>query len=128
MKPTEQKHEFIKLRAEGRSYSAIAETLHISKSTCTIWGMELKDAIAERKQEQLEDLYSAYYVTREARIKTLGEALDRINAALGEVDLRDIPPERLLELKLKYTAALKEEYRIPADENPALGLLGGFLG
>ena len=110
MKPQEQKTEFIRLRAEGRSYSYIADTLHISKSTCTAWERELKNAIAELKQEQLNELYSSYYMTKEARIKKLGETLNRINEALEAVDLSEIPAEKLLDFKLKYTEALKEEY------------------
>ena len=110
MKPQEQKTEFIRLRAEGKSYSVIADTLHISKSTCTAWERELKDAITELKQEQLNELYSSYYMTKEARIKKLGETLDGINTALDGADLSQIPPEKLLEYKLKYTEALKGEY------------------
>ncbi len=110
MKPQEQKTEFIRLRAEGRSYSYIADTLHISKSTCSSWEKELQDAIAELKQEQLNELYSSYYMTKEARIKKLGETLNRINEALEAVDLSEIPAEKLLDFKLKYTEALKEEY------------------
>ena len=110
MKPQEQKAEFIRLRAEGRSYSYIADTLHISKSTCTAWERELKNAIAELKQEQLNELYSSYYMTKEARIKKLGNTLERINTALDGADLSKIPPEKLLEYKLKYTEALKREY------------------
>lgn len=110
MKPQEQKTEFIKFRAEGKSYSVIADTLHISKSTCTAWERELKDAITELKQEQLNELYNSYYMTKEARIKKLGDTLDNINTALDGADLSQIPPEKLLEYKLKYTEALKGEY------------------
>lgn len=110
MKPAEQKTEFIRLRAEGKSYSVISDTLHISKSTCTAWERELKNAIAELKQEQLNELYSSYYMTKEARIKKLGDTLDSINTALEGADLSQIPPEKLLEYKLKYTEALKGEY------------------
>ena len=110
MKPQEQKTEFIRLRAEGKSYSAIAEQLHISKGTCTAWERELKDAIADLKQEQLNELYSSYYMTKEARIKKLGDTLESINTALDGADLSQIPPEKLLEYKLKYTEALKGEY------------------
>ena len=110
MKPQETKTEFIRLRAEGKSYSYIADTLHISKSTCTEWERELKTQIAELKQEQLNELYSSYFMTKEARIKKLGETLENINTALDGADLSQIPPEKLLEFKLKYTEALKEEY------------------
>lgn len=110
LKPQEQKTEFIRLRAEGRSYSYIADTLHISKSTCSSWEKELQDAIAELKQEQLNELYNSYAMTKEARVKKLGETLNGINEALEAVDLSEIPAEKLLDFKLKYTEALKGEY------------------
>lgn len=110
LKPQEQKTEFIRLRAEGRSYSYIADTLHISKSTCSSWERELQDAIAELKQEQLNELYNSYAMTKEARVKKLGETLNGINEALEAVDLKEIPAEKLLDFKLKYTEALKGEY------------------
>lgn len=110
MKPQETKTEFIRLRAEGRSYSYIADKLHISKSTCSSWETELKGAIAELRQEQLSELYSSYAMTKEARIKKLGDTLESINTALDGADLTEIPPEKLLDFKLKYTEALKGEY------------------
>ena len=57
MKPQEAKERYILLRAEGKSYDAIAQELHISKSTCSAWEKELEQAIADRKAEQLEQLY-----------------------------------------------------------------------
>lgn len=110
MKPQETKTEFIRLRAEGRSYSYIADKLHISKSTCSSWEAELKGAITELRQEQLSELYSSYAMTKEARIKKLGDTLESINTALNGADLTEIPPEKLLDFKLKYTEALKGEY------------------
>lgn len=110
MKPQEQKTEFIRLRAEGKSYSYIAEALHISKSTCSSWEKELQDAIAELKQEQLNELYSSYFMTKEARVKKLGETLNEINKALEAVDLKEISADKLLDYKLKYMEALKGEY------------------
>lgn len=110
MKPNNQRLDFIQLRAEGKSYSKIAKILKISKSTCSSWEQELKDEIAEFKGEQLEELYNSYYMTREARIRKLGDTLDGINTALEGVDFNEISPEKLLDYKLKYTEALKEEY------------------
>ena len=48
-------------------------------------------------------------MTKEARIKKLGDTLEGINTALDGADLSTIPPEKLLDFKLKYTEALKEE-------------------
>lgn len=110
MKPQEQKTEFIRLRAEGKSYSYIAKELHISKGTCTAWEQEFKDTITELKQDQLNELYNSYYMTKEARIKKLGTTLNRINTALETVDFNQIAPDKLLDYKLKYTEALKGEY------------------
>ncbi|MCY7102697.1 hypothetical protein [Streptococcus oralis] len=56
MKSQETKTEFIKLRASGKSFDYIAKELSISKLTCSSWEKELKDAIAELKQEQLNEL------------------------------------------------------------------------
>lgn len=110
MKSQETKNRFVQLRAEKKSYSYIAKELGISKSTCTDWERECKDAISQLKAEQLEELYEAYGMSKEARIKGLGETLEKINKALTAVDLEAMPPEKLLDFKLKYTQALKEEY------------------
>ena len=115
MKPQEEKAEFIKLRAEGKSYSFIANALHISKSTCTSWERELKDQIAQLKREHLNELYDSYYMTREARIMKLGDTLVNINTVLDKTDLSAVSPEKLLDFKLKFTEALKAEY---IDTNP----------
>lgn len=120
MKPQEQKAEFIQLRAEGKSYAAISKALSISKDTCSKWEQELKDEIAKLKREQLNELYISYYMTREARIKKLGDTLGAIEGALDSVDLATLPPEKLLDFKLKYTEALKSEY-IDTTPAPALG-------
>jgi transcriptional regulator with XRE-family HTH domain len=110
MKPTEKKLEFIRLRAEGKSYRAIETEIGVSRSTCSEWERELSADIARLRHESLEELYSAYGMAREARIRRLGDTLQRIDEALEAVDFSQLPPERLLDLKLKYTAALKDEY------------------
>lgn len=121
MKETKDKEAFIIARAEGKSYSKIAGDLKISKGTCTKWERELKSEIDELKKERLEDLYTAYHMTREARIKALGDTLERINDTLGKADLEAIPPEKLLSLKLKYERELKEEYKeAPAETDNTL--------
>lgn len=110
MKDQETKNRFIQLRAEGQSYSKIAGVLNISKSTCTAWEKELNTQISEFKREQLKDLYDTYYMTKEARIKQLGQTLAKIEEALADIDFTMIPPEKLLDYKLKYMETLKAEY------------------
>jgi len=110
MKPNEKKMEFIRLRAEGKSYRAIEAEIGVSRSTCSEWERELSAEIARLRQESLDELYSNYGMAREARIRRLGDTLQRIDTALAAVDFSKLSPERLLDLKLKYTAALREEY------------------
>lgn len=110
MKPTELKQEYIRLRAEGKSYSFIAETLHISKSTCSKWERNLAAEIDDLKRAELAELYESYSMTKQARIKRLGDTLEKINQALEQADFSDIDPAKLLDFKLKYTEALKGEY------------------
>lgn len=110
MKPSELKQEYIRLRAEGKSYSYIADKLHISKSTCSKWETQLEADIAQLKREELNSLYDAYSMKKKARIKRLGDTLDRVEDALDAVDLKEVAPEKLLDFKLKYTEALQKEY------------------
>ena len=110
MKSTETKREFVRLRGEGLSYSAICEQLHIGKSTCIALEKELADEIGELRRAGLEELRESYGMTKEARIKRLGETLTRINDALDRVDFSTVDPVKLLDFKLKYMDALKQEH------------------
>lgn len=116
MKSTEIKNQFIELRAKNKSYEEIARTLKISKSTCTAWNKEFKEEISTLKRDELNSLYTQYHMTREARIKQLGNTLNDINDALKEADLSEIAPEKLLEYKLKYHEALKDDYIHPVED------------
>ncbi len=110
MKSTEEKHEFIKLRAEGKSYDDISAELGISISTCKKWGKELESQVSALKEEELKKLYEAFSMSKKARIERLGGVLSKIDEALEKVDFSKVPAEKLLDYKLKYTQALKEEY------------------
>lgn len=110
MKTTDKKLEFIRLRAEGKSYRAIEQEIGVSRSTCSEWEKSLSADIARLKQENLEEVYTQYGMAKEARIRRIGDTLRRIDEALADVDLSALPPEKLLDFKLKYSAALREEY------------------
>lgn len=110
IKPAELKRKYIQLRAEGKSYSLICAQLHISKSTCAKWERDLSSQINELKRAEFAELCESYSMTKEARIKRLGNTLEKINAALEQADFSTIDPAKLLDFKLKYTEALKGEY------------------
>ena len=110
MKSAAKRIEFIHLKAEGRSNAQIARALHISESTASRYTHLLEDQIAQYKANQLQELYDAFHMTREARIKKLGGILARIDDALEKMELNLVLPEKLLDLRLKYMASLKNEY------------------
>jgi hypothetical protein len=110
MKPQELKQKFIELRADGHSYSTITKELGIAKGTCSKWERELEDEIATLKRESLTALYDSYHMTKEARIKKLGDTLSNIDEALAKADLSEVPADKLLDYKLKYMEALRKEY------------------
>lgn len=126
MKDTETKLAFIKARAEGKSYSTITKELGIAKATCTSWEQSLKGDIEAMKRAQTEELYTAYNMKREARIKALGEIVQGLDKAIADKPLEELPLDKPLELRLKYARELKEEYLEPVEletDNTLDGLL-----
>ena len=115
MKTTDKKLEFIRLRAEGKSYRAIEQEIGVSRTTCGEWEKELSADVARLKQERLEEVYAQYGMAREARIRRIGETLRRLDEALADVDPSALPPEKRLDFKLKYSAALRDEYTATAS-------------
>ena len=115
MLPLEKKNEFIQHRSDGLSLRKIEALIGISHTTAMNWNRELASEISELKQDKLTELYDSYTMTKEARIKALGESLKNIDKALEQADLSTVAPEKLLDMKLKYLEALGAEY-IPARE------------
>ena len=113
MKDRDTQLAFIKARAEGKSYSTISKELGIAKATCTNWEKTFKEEIGELRQEQLDELYAAYGMKREARIKALGETIQRLDKAIAEKPLEELPVDKLLDLRLKYGREIKAEYKEP---------------
>ena len=113
MKSADKKEQFILLRAEGHSYTEIAHQLSISKSTCSKWERDFSEEIRRAKADRLSDLYTLYRIGKAQHIEKLGETLRRIDEALADMDLSEIPPEKLLKLKLEYEERLQAQYAEP---------------
>jgi transposase len=107
---TELKSKFIELRAKGYSYAKIARKLKVSKSTVANWSQELEAEIASLKAIELESLYERYYLTKESRIKLLGDQLKEIRSELKKRELDEVSTDKLIELELKIYQALMDEY------------------
>ena len=125
MKDNDKKLAFIRARAEGKSYRVISSELGISKSTCSSWEHSLADQIEELRKDALEELYTSYGMTKEARINKLGSLLSEIDGAISSKDFSELPLDKLLDLRLKYGRELQTEYREPVtgSDNTLDGLL-----
>ena len=103
------KEKFIDLRAQGYSYDKIAKELNKAKQTLIEWNKELQGVIAERRAYELEALYEAYKITKEGRLRSLGETINKLREEIARRDLSEVPTEKLLDLLLKYSSQVKDE-------------------
>lgn len=110
MKAIEKKEQYIILRGEGKSIRTACKELKISTSAGQEWEKALKERIEAQKADRLNELHEAYGLLKEKRIERLGNTLNKITQAIGEVDLSKIPADKLLDMQLKYAEALKAEY------------------
>ncbi len=106
----ELKQAFVQYRARGWSLRKIAKKLRVSRSTLSNWQAELEEEIASLKAIELEALFESYYISKEGRIRLLGEQLRRVKAELNRRDLSDIPTDTLMAMLLKLSEALQEEH------------------
>jgi transposase len=109
MKSTEQAANFIQLRAEGRSFNAIAKELQVSKQTAINWSKELEEEIATRRAVELEALYEKHNLTKEGRLQRLGSLLKRLQTEVEKRDLSEVPTEKLIALLLKTAEQAEKE-------------------
>lgn len=118
-------NDFIILRAQGMSYDKIAKQLKIGRATCSNWDSKYMQEIADRKAAELNALYDEYFMGHKARIKRLGGICKKLDEEINKRDFSELPLEKLLDMRLKYGAALKEEHTgdtggaLPADATPA---------
>lgn len=120
MKSNETKTKFVQLRAAGLSFEKISQQLDISKSTCSSWNAQLDTEIAELQREEIDELYHQYGMVKQAKIKSLGTILNKIDNAINELDFSEMTPTQLLDAKLKYQKALQEEYSPKKDTQEVL--------
>ena len=91
MKSTDKKLAFIQARAAGKSYAKIAKELRISQSTDFEWNKELAEEVGKAKAEALQEIYTQYGMTAQARLEALGKQLDKLNTAIEQADLTTVP-------------------------------------
>ena len=109
MKDTKTVEEFIILRAQGWSFDRIAKKLKTAKQTLINWSGTYAVEISHLKALELEALQEEYFLTKEGKIKLLGEAVKKLKTELDKRDLSDVPTAKLYELLDRYHELARTE-------------------
>ena len=107
------KQQFITLRAKGHSLERISKKLGKCRQTLSNWNSELQEEIANTRSIELEALFEEYFLTKENRIKTFLQLLEKINKELDKRDFQAVSDDKLVDLKLKINQQLRGEYFEP---------------
>jgi transposase len=107
MNDAETQQRFVLLRAEGRSFTRIAEELNVSKPTLIKWSRKYQFEIQNQRAINLEALQEKWLSSRETRVATLGEQLQKMERELAKRDIASLTTGQLL----AFTASLRRQIR-----------------
>ena len=113
MKDAKTIEEFIILRAQGWSFDRIAKKLKAAKQTLINLSRTYSVEISHLKALELEALQEQYFLTKEGKIKLLGEAVKKLKTELDKRDLSDVPTAKLYELLDRYHELARAEVTEP---------------
>ena len=109
----DQKTAFVMLRAQGKSFEAIAQELGISKPTLLKWQSELFDAIKEQEFYEVQRITELYQVTRRDRLDAIAKLLGAVRTELARradaEQLTDLPTDKLTALALVLEKRLMQD-------------------
>jgi intein-encoded DNA endonuclease-like protein len=114
MHTSDTKNSFVELRGQGWSYARIAKKLNVSKPTLLSWAKSMSGEINRVRNFYIESLLEKHKANFEHRIEILGIQQSRIIKALNDCNLGEVSPEKLIELMLKLSSALKAE-QVPQE-------------
>jgi len=108
MKEVETKHQFVELRAQGKSLRIASDELKIGLQTAVRWERELKEQIANLKAIEIDALLERHQLTVQAQIERYGFELARVTEELKKRDLSDVPTPKLYDIMVKLHARVEE--------------------
>jgi hypothetical protein len=100
---------FIALRAQGSTYTTIADELKVSKPTLVDWGRKYQFDINNFQTVEWEALAEKHLTSRAHRWAQLGTTLRRVEDALTQRNLDDVATARLITLASSLRAEAARE-------------------
>lgn len=101
--------EFLRLRAEGRSYAKISRILPVSATTLKKWGIKWQVKIQELRAAHVATFVQEHLMELEHRLELRAEQISRMRDELANRDLGQLSTQELLRLELRYLDAAQKE-------------------
>lgn len=101
MKEVEIKHQFVELRAQGKSLRTASDELKIGLQTAVRWERELKEQIENLKAMEINALLERHRLTVQAQIERYGVELARVDEELQKRDLKKVSTQKLYDIMIK---------------------------
>lgn len=108
MKEVEIKHQFVELRAQGKSLRTASDELKIGLQTAVRWERELKEQIENRKVMEIDALLERHQLTVLAQIERYSFELARVTEELKKRDLSDVLTPKLYDIMGKLHARVDD--------------------
>jgi len=127
MKVSQDKLEkIIEMLADNYSYSAIADSVGVTRYTVEQISKKVRVDINSIKENEYKELYDRYHMNKKDRIQLYGKDLLKIERELSKRDLSDISDADLIELKQKTISRLEKLFT-PVNSEPVEKTTQGIL-
>lgn len=108
MKSPSERERFVELRAQGKSFTAIAEEIGVSKTTLITWSREMQEQIKNLCAIHEEALCERYRLTKHHELETLSQQLEAVETELAKRELADLPTGKLYGILFKLMGEARE--------------------
>src|ERR1043166_8878454 len=124
MTDAKTQQRFVFLRAQGWSFSRIAENLKVSKPTLIKWSRNCQYDIQNQRAIHLEALREKWLASCDLRVNAIGEHLQKVEAELAKRDVAALPTARLFSLAESLRRQIEREtgpvrFTVPLKEIPS---------
>lgn len=109
MKDNETREKFVELRAQGKSFVAIAEELGVSKPTLIDWSHDMQVQIANLRALNDEAMYARFKMSKEHELQMLTKQLNTVQTEIERRGITDLPTDKLFNLLFKLSNELREQ-------------------
>lgn len=109
MKDQAVKDKFIKMRAQGLTYRAIARELSVSTRTLSVWNRKFSCEIKRVRGYDLDALHGKYLELKKHRVAALANVIEKAQSELSKRDFSQLATGELLRLYTRAVDALRRE-------------------